>query len=370
MFWLVFTLLVLLFAYYGVEKNCKKWTQSIAARVALVLILSYAVALCGYGNDRDAYLSIYEYSLSSYHFDNIREWVSLSSSDFELGFILLCKLCNFLGLSGVGMLLIMAIITNTLIVDTFYKFKYPLITFFLYILSVYYLQQTNLMRQMLAAAIGIYCLRFVNNKNWIKYLAGVFCAYLIHKTSIILIVFLPICFLKEGKNKVVHITLIVLWGISLLSALGLFRLGLSYFSDLIVMSRYERFYNSDSTLGVSEQHFNWLYNLLVIFYFIHKSNKTSENYIYWVFFVVGAIMSNIALNTIVLQRLTYYFAPIYCVMAPALMIENEFSRKDLSNKKVLVGFLLLYHGRQLIPRIMSGVEQLGKHISSISEIFR
>ena len=120
MFWIVFTILVLLFAYLGDEKVTKDRKLRGLFRALLVFTLSYTVALCSDSADRQGYLDLYKYDINLYRFTNIGEWLGLESRDTEIGFVILAKLCRSIGLSGDGMLFVVALITNALIVSVWH----------------------------------------------------------------------------------------------------------------------------------------------------------------------------------------------------------------------------------------------------------
>lgn len=371
MFWLIFTIIVLTLAYYGEERHIKGRNTYIYVRIGLVAVLAFAIAMCGNGADREQYMRLYDSNFIDNRFFSIKEWLSLASSDVELGFIAICKICDILGLSSVGMLLVVSVLTNALVVNTFYRFRNPIMVFFLYILSMYFLQQTNLVRQTLAVSIGLYSLRYIESEKWIKYLIGVFLAFIIHKSSIILILFTPFCFHELINEKILNRVLGVLWGLSILVAFHIIS-GDYLPLEILADTRYEKFTTGYDTLGVHKQVFDITMNASVLFYFAF-GKVIKEKQIYAVFFVLSCVITNISVAMLFIQRMTYYFAPIFCAYLPALLYENTLVEKGKGGKmdyKILITLTALWFGRGLLSRLSGDFEQIGGHIESFGSIFR
>lgn len=374
MFWILFTLLVLLFAYNGDEKVTKEKRTRSLFRVLLVFVLSYAISFCGYSTDRSGYIITFEHSLDQYHLTNIKEWLSFASVDSELGFVVVQKVLHMLGLSGLGFLFVVSLTVNSIVVNLYYKFRFPTLVFFLYLMSYFYIQQTNLIRQTLAVAIGLYSLRYIVEKKWKEYLFIIFIAFTIHKTSIILLLFVPFLFINDNNKK--HITIVnyVLMGLWIVS---LYSIKTGFFSlDFLALylgdTRYDHFVVDDTAIGTGDDIlFNYVYNLLVGLYFI--SCRQLKHMIYVAFFVMGCVFENLGLNSAVMIRMSLYFSPLFCAVAPTIIAENRIfaSQKNMQLVTIFHVLLFLYYFRKLLQqRIFGKYEQIGYHMDSVLDIFR
>ena len=369
MFWFVFTLLVLILAFFGDERVTKDKTMRFFIRVVLVFVLSYAIALCSQGNDRDNYISFFKTFMNEYRIQDIWNWLGFQSDVMEPGFFLLAFICKNLGLSAVGFLLVVSLITNALSVNIFYKFRYPILVFFLYIVSTYYLQQSNLVRQMLAVSIGLYAMQYLAEKKWKQFLFMVFLAFIVHKTSLVLLLSLPFFFVKENNYKVFTIVLFLLWILSLYYIVFPIPL-IQQISNLIIDTRYENYGNELVTLGLSEVHFSIMVNFFVAYFFMFTDKNKNNTYAYLL--VIDCVFENLAFNALLLMRLALYFMPVFVFYVPSLIMENKImiKKQTFAVGTLLQFFVFFYYLRILInSRIINSFSQIGGYIGNLSEIF-
>ncbi len=371
MFWIVFSFFVLLLAHLGDETVTKAESPRSTYRVLLIFLLAYAIALCGESTDRYGYIWVFENSLHQYHITKVWEWLSIANTETEIGFVIIQKLLYLLGLSGIGFLFVISLTINTIVVNLFYKFRYPVLIFFLYIMSYFYIQQTNVVRQSLAVAIGLLSIKYIIEKDWKRFLLVVFIAFTIHKTSLVLLLFTPFVFIDENNEKrakVIRYLFWALWGLSLLSIkTGFFSLDriLDYGG-----TRYDHFVEDDIAVGAKDTEFNFMYNLFVGLYFF--AFKQTKHLIYTAFFVTGCVFENLAMSTSVMTRMSLYFSPLYCAFAPTLIAHTKLPiSKDKRTITALQTLLFLYYFRKMFQqRIADKYEQIGYHINSILDIFR
>ncbi len=369
MFWIVFTILVLLFAYLGDEKVTKDRKLRGLFRALLVFTLSYTVALCSDSADRQGYLDLYKYDINLYRFTNIGEWLGLESRDTEIGFVILAKLCRSIGLSGDGMLFVVALITNALIVSVFYRFRYPVLSFFLFIMTLTFLQEANLVRQLLAASIGLYSTRYIVEGNWKKYLIFVFIAFTIHKSSLLLLLALPLLFVKDSHYKTFRYVMLGLWLSSFIFVVYRFPL-LERFSMLFEATRYTAYGDDSVTLGISDVSFNLFYNAIVLFFFLF--GKKPRHVVYLFYFVMGCFLQNSAFNMILLMRASLFFFPMYCAMSPEILADNKLTegKQGKSLGTAMQGLLFLVYLRTLLVQYVGNeATYIGTHVGSIFDIF-
>lgn len=365
MFWFVFTFFVISLAYLG----SRSYPQNVYARICLIFVLSYAVSLCSESQDQNNYLIGYNNSIPFYNFSDILHALSIFSDYVEPGYIVICKLCRSAMLSGKGMLFVMAVLTNTFIVSFFYKSRYPVLAFIILISSVYFMQQTNLVRQMLAVAIVTYSLQFVEKRNIKLFLLCIFVAYSIHRSALVFCVFGLFIFLDNTKIEKINKILLWCWIFSILSAMGFSPITkiplLTYY---LSGTDYYSYLSDSESIGIEKHVFDWLYNLLILILCVYRYNYL-KNSVYYILFVSGGILSNITINMVVLGRMNLYFVPLYCVLLPIIIVDNRFLIKNRSINNIVVILFFYRFLHILFTRMRNGFDLIGGHVGSLMEIF-
>ncbi len=109
----------------------------------------------------------------------------------EEGFKLFCRLLAAISESGTWLLLVMAFLTNALIVLRFWDLRrvswFPAMIFCYY--GAFYFMSLNGMRQFCAVAIVFYATRFLYRKQLLPFLLGVLLACLLHKSAVLGLLF-------------------------------------------------------------------------------------------------------------------------------------------------------------------------------------
>lgn len=338
MFWLFFSILVICFTFLGSPNKhlIKGDTEKLVFRILLVLSLSLLIAFGGkVGTDHDAYVSSY-YKLSNINISNLIAGLNIFDLNrdvdgYEIGFVLLGYLLYKLGFSAVAYFLVLAIITNTFLVKVLYRFKHPVFSIILFIISQYYFQECNLVRQMLATSIFLYALKYLDNKDWKKYIIWIFAASSFHYSAFILLFFVFFCFIDADKYGYLFLAVFfVIWFFSLLIYTE--RINIDTFFESFSIGYYQIYFDNIYGEGHDERPFEIRYNIIVFFVLISSfilkwfrgSNKNIRYY-YLLVFVLGILFSNISHKFFWFYRVAVYFATIFCFITP------EF----LSNIKVL-----------------------------------
>ena len=366
MFWFFFTILVLLFAYYGDETNAKG-KNYIYARCGLILVLSYGSAFCGSAADRPGYEFFYNYELDVFSSQDIFDFLSMENTEMEIGFVAIAKLCRVIGLSSLAWVFLLSILTNTLIASTLFRFRGSVFIYFFFLFTGAYFPQVNFIRQMLAVSIVIYAFKFIECRQVRRYILFICCAYLIHKSAIIGLLLVPLCFKKCIDSKLFKYVLIGLWILSLLMARNLISINIPL--DFLSESRYEHYSENSDTLGHGKAVFDWMYNLFVaIFFLFGKISK--EKFVYLTCLVLGVAISNLSINMIFISRMGLYFSLFYCAFIPMLYYGTNFrSTIKSGNPQTLHYFFLLYYSQNLLTYISMGNSVVGTEIRSILNLF-
>ena len=129
MFWFVFSLLSLLFAYLGSENNAfiKIKNVQLLSRILLIITLSYVTGFSGENfQDHQGYVNYYN-SINNREItnDNINFNI-FGARDYgmEFGYSILNKFCYLLGFSHVGFFFFISLLTNTFLVLFIFRFKF------------------------------------------------------------------------------------------------------------------------------------------------------------------------------------------------------------------------------------------------------
>lgn len=344
-----FIVFIVILAYCGDEKVTRDKKMRLFVRAFLVIVMSVNVMLMK-SADRSGYLYFYEKEAQFYginSFQDLLNWLSFDSLRImEIGFTYLCRIFKLSGISGNLFLFIIAIVSNVLAINVLYKFKYPAIVFFLFTLSLPYIQEANLIRQMLAVMIGFYATRYIEEKDWKTYLLLILLMFSIHRSSIVLLFLTPLFFVKEEQYKQVNFVLLGLWIVSLAFAFKIIpSLDLG---DYFIDTRYENYMDADVNVGSRQATFNVIFNFMVLFYFVFS--RKDKGIIAPTYLVLGCFLSNFAISAgQTMSRMALYFIPMYSAFVPTLLTDNkQINDKKNQTKTFVLTLLVLYYLKQMM----------------------
>ena len=371
-----FVFFVLLFAYLGDPKVTSEKT-AVFFRCLLVFTLAYMIGLGGgAATDNADYQATFKHmpGFSQLDIDNIGTLLFDKYEDNEYGFVVIVSFLKQIGFTPVGICFVIALIMNFLIVNTYSRFQYPLLIYVLFLSSPFFAQEPNLIRQTLAISIFVFSLRYIEKKDWKKYLLCVLMMFLIHHSSLITLLFLPFCFniniQSINVHKILKYTYIALWGMSVLIAMGRIAFDLTGLSLLMVGSEgYDAYLTDENRIGTSSLKFNIVYNFIVLVYFFFGKDKKGYN-IYVYCFLIGAIIQNVSVQFANFYRMSLYFT----VFSPIVISEMVYDfLHDKSSKKVLnlglTAMIILLYIRSLFISIAANSEYIGKEMNSLFDIF-
>lgn len=362
MFWIVFSLLVLLFTYLGQEEVNKKYYSFF--RVLLVITLSY---LIGFGGkpftDHERYVFFYEYfdGIGDYNLSNLIG----KSGRFEVGFLVLAKVGKLLGLGAPGFLFMVAAITNAFMVPVLYRFRYPLLSVLMFITTAYYSQQANAVRQMLAVAIILWSLKYLQNKEIKRYLICVFVASLFHTGAILLMIFALLGKIDQEENfNRIKTIILVSWVVSLVVAVGLLNFKMFGFSGI-----FEIYSDYSDEKSRFDNNFNPIYSA-VLLYALFDIKK--NNIVYLIFLACGCVLLNMSLSPIAgkfFYRSAYYFTPLFCFFTGELLYKNNHVKTKNLSTIPLVLITSYYIFRLVLLYIFNPEIEFGTDLYPLSSFF-
>lgn len=328
---LIYLLIPILLFIFRKSINEKKFT------IPDYIILLLLILICGLrenvGTDFKLYSKIY---------DNI-----LAFPRIEFLFANFIKLLNYFNLSLTTFFTLVSYITIALVYKTIKEqAEYPFESLFIYISLGFYALQFNIIRQMLALAITLYAIKFLKDKNLIKYMACILIAGLCHTTAFIMI---PIYFLANLKLSKIHmyIILVVFLFLSFLyePLLKLAATILPRYSDYLIQNVY-----TFNQAGIGT-YVILISNLILMIILIQNKDKlityNSDNRKLINIVLFSLLFYFMSLNNTVMVRPGYFMFVYVIFLLPDLYRVSRFKVND-RNTIVFAIFLVIYYVAHLI----------------------
>ncbi len=262
-------------------------------------------------------------------------------------FNLLAQFVRDTSLSYVFYFLFMSTLTIVPTILTYKKFDNFFIIMLVYLLvPILYSGTFNIVRQAAAAGIFLFSIRYIVDKDFLKYSICIFLAFLVHKSAFIL---LPLYFV--GVNRLDYKYLVIL----LFSFSNKYLVDVIHrFSSFLELISYDRYldYTSSVVEGVSTTQILFHIFLIPIYLLRDKIKNKSmgkyyvvsvKMYIFYLFF-----MNFASTGLPISYRISFYFAPFIPIIVN-LLIELFAKKKNkivmtycLSSLFVLLGFFYFY----------------------------
>lgn len=342
---LLYIIIIFVIAFLGDSKVTKNY--SFLFKLLLVIAFSIPAIVVGdKTTDHYTYSMTYRYisNLPNIDIDGFFDFFWGKVEDQELGFVYLERMLSLMGVSETGFFVVLAFITNSFFVASFFRADYPLITCLLFLTSLQFFQEPNLVRQLLSISIVFFALRYVIEKDWKHYLFFLVLAFMIHHSSILCIMFLPLCF-NIDIHKYLNWGLFAFWSFSLLVALGIKEFDLSTIDILIGISDdYDAYLSSSDRVGVGSIKIDYIYNIILIISFIFYKNRPESN-VYYYFLVIGGILANLSVAMPNIYRLGLYFSIACSVILPSIMNTAMDNKKIKVPMQFLTAILAIYYLR-------------------------
>ncbi len=296
--------LALYLVVYGLSAALLYWSSDSSKKIYRILLASIAILLpCimagiryGVGVDFDNYRYMYrdhaDLSFAQYFDYNKRA---------ELGTFLLIKIASIFD-SQMLFFTLFAIVIYAPVAKMILDIEDKKDTFFLalFFLLSHFSTGMNIMRQVAAASIALYSLKYVYDRNFIKFVLLIVGASLFHVSSAII---LPIYWMWNKDNRF-RILKLKPWGI--IVAYCIIAINLPMIMQLLG-GRY-----SDYSSGeIQGRNLSILLNCfwMVIFMLFNKqiTHYRSTNGLYIYMIIIGTILGFTGIFNIYLKRLTIYF---------------------------------------------------------------
>ena len=177
------------------------------------------------------------------------------------------------------------------------SYKYSVLRYF----TIFYIFSFNCMRQFLSVAVAFYGSKYLDKKDYIKYLIYIFIASLFHLSAIVgvMFLFIEIKKWKELDKKQRNF-------ISAYLLLTPVYIGLMFY---LASGRYERYFHNVTFINFSSVLIKTLLFIVVLFFFLRNKEYTNNKKIRLVFlyYFIGVIINFVGTFYQFIERLGYYF---------------------------------------------------------------
>lgn len=321
-------------------------TSSLYSKVApnrrsIVLILSIFVCSVVIGLRYNVGVDFlnYEYIYTHQYFDEV-----------ENGYALLNKVLYSLGLSSSSIFILVAFLQLFFFAKGVESLspKYLPFAFFFYFATLYFFLSLNVLRQTLTFSIFVFSIRFIVNKQLIKYILTILLASTIHKSALTL---LPFYFIINNdwllKHRIIQIAGYIT---TYIMALILSEYIWSNFETLAVISGYADYADSLTTISEIEWAkegglgvYLWmLIDLWVILYYskLRDTSPTKHDVAFYNLYYVGLLLTNIIAGSY-LDRANIYFQN-FRILVYAIFFYEVFMRKNkIAHRIIAIAVILV-----------------------------
>lgn len=350
MFWIIFFIGAIILTILGTEKSPIKHYKFVRALLVLFVALA-ALLQSSNGSDIDNY---------RVRFDQGDSWESLAYSFvfnegldvIEVGYGLLSFVFHKLHLGFSSMLLLCYLLINGVFIHLIYRFRFPLLGIVAFLVSISFIQEINIQRQMIAIALFYLGIEQIEKGSLVKYVICNLAAVLFHASSLFLLPFGALLLLNPQRHfYITKVTCGIAWGLSILIAIGFLNIG-GVFGVLIRLmgdTGYEEYLSYEYTGMGSEV--SLLYQFLMFFILISKEKK---NLVYVILFFIGAIFANIASAMPALARFGFYFTAFLPLYVAQLVDENI----NNNYKFISIAYCAYYFGYRILITVLNRVDML------------
>ena len=277
----------------------------ILSAIQMIFIIGFRTNV---GTDFDNYVNI---------FRNINGFPAnyINTDNLEKGYVLLNRVIGFfIGNKPIIFNFIVAFLTIFFIMKAIYDKSYNcFLSIYLFISFCLFYSGMNQSRQLLAIAIGMYSVKYLEMKKYINFIIYVLIAASIHSSAIILLVLIPLSRILITRRVLVKyfiVTIIIIINVNLII-------------NLLQYTKYSIYFGSkyDVTQGSSVM-INTLFRVVLligILLFIKKVNSNKYNNILYHMAILCTILQILAINTSLFARITTYFFVAYIFLIPEIL---------------------------------------------------
>lgn len=289
------------------------------------------------GEDTKHFLSVFRYA------QNISWKTALTSGtdviyntvynvdlSIEVGYLVLNKIIASFTDNGQWLLILCAIATCSLVGKFIYdNTENVFMATYIFMCESLYMNSFNLMRQLLAMSIGIQAYTYLKRNNYKKAIMCIFLAFLFHKSSIVLLILIPLFWVKNNNKAIKYIVII---GISIN-----FMIPLLYQMLSIFLPRYSNYLKVNHWgVSVNGKLLLWLIEIAICIFIWSRKIKDKETFVIISCTIIYLALEFMGLNISMFQRIALFFSVFLMFLFP------KFSRYFSRNSKVLYKLALLF----------------------------
>ena len=279
---------------------------------------------------------------------------------YDPGFNILCKLIGYISTDRQVFIMITSLIVFGSVGRYIYiNGKDVVLETFMFLVSFCYMMYMNIIAQAVAMAIFLFAIEFLKGKKYIKYIIAVLLASSMHASAIILLLMIPLSFLKVNRKSVFRFSIILLF------ILFVYNQVFDMFATII--PEFGRYLEAGNVHGQSTSLGIFALSLILIYVgcfvasiiFIY-ANKSLSRKDYFIFLRKGKVAKQINTNLLaygtlivvcsrlaslqiaVSIRVGYYFCPLAFSLLSRAIDEYRDARMRFTLKLIIYSILIVF----------------------------
>lgn len=345
LYWLFFIVVSISLSYFATDQKIEIEFKNYAKILLFLFISWFSGFRDGLGSD---YLTYTDRLLGR----------SYLEYGIEPAFSIFANLVHYTILAPVFFFLTTAIITNYLFLKSFFRYDYTFYIIIVYLLTpLFFFDTFNAVRSMFAASIFVYSCKYIESKEFIKYLSCILIAFTIHFSALLL---LPFYFIGRKDFTKIFLTITLISSYVIGSVIKI-----SIDAILIKIIPFYAVYTFRDTQHQGTGLLNIIFNLIILLLIYKKQliTTSTRNLIPFNLFFIGIVLSNFMPSFFYVSRVAMYFIVFGSIVIPMLI--NIFDKK-LIKVSIIVLFLLLFsnflfrniNDKSIVPKKILPIESL------------
>lgn len=357
MTWLILIIFIWLLAEGAVppiQRDLKRdKSGKILSHVCMCLLILTLTLMVGFwgvvAEDHEEYVSTYgllaNYTLSD-QFDSFTAVLSRQVVGMELGYNVINIFGNYMNLKAPLFFMLVALFVNICVVKFIYSYPHPVLSLFFILSMNFFLQEANLVRQILAMSIFLLSIKPLLEGKWKVYLLLIFIAALFHTSAIILSILVLFEFVRtKNAQSITFYALIGMWVASILVMFGIVSFDIaSIFTD----SSYSVYAVNDNEVGMEVSFMNIAFHNIVAIALLlcYPMLRVKSKIFYYAIIMITVSCINVSYAFPNFFRFATYFSVIFFVFVIYLFSKSEKWRIGTYSIPILA--LQIYCGLRLL----------------------
>lgn len=315
----IMLLIFIILLYYVLNKTRLKRINpnNLTFCIAIFIIFSVLQGFRAYsvGSDTLNYVKIYNYV----KVESIKDIITKSQVNLEIGFQLLLKAFSLVHISDRGFLIIISILINFGFTYFIYKnSKSPLLSIIIFMGTEYFNLSFTALRQMLAVSIIVNTYPFLIKKEKIRPLCMILLAATIHRTAILFTLSILLQNVKMRKKTYI---------VGVIAFILLHIVGIPVLNQIIKLTPYRVYLKSNIVgSGINQLIVIMIYTAFGV-YFKYKNNANDDYNLLIFFMIIAIFIQSITYRIYLIGRLIWYFYIYNTIYLPNIIM-------DIKDKKV------------------------------------